>query len=347
MALGWTAVSREQAMAELITQKKYGKAIEILRAQLQAGGRDARARLQLADILVAAGRTKEAAPLYLSLADEYARDGFVAKAVAVLKKVQKVAPGQADVERRLAQLVKEKQRTSTITIAPPQVEFGMEEIGIEPHPMPIASAAPPTPAPTPTPTPSAAAPAAAKKETDFEEEFFATIQEAFSAPSEPTLDAAGRPVEPPPRVRSPLFDEFTEDELAAVIEKLNLLTFESGDIVISEGEPGDSLFVLTTGAVKAFVRNPSGRQVCVRQMTEGAFFGEISILSGKPRTATITCATPCELLELDRAALDTITATRPRVQQVLFDFYRQRHGSEAEQLVRGMAFGASGRDAAR
>jgi cAMP-dependent protein kinase regulator len=87
--------------------------------------------------------------------------------------------------------------------------------------------------------------------------------------------------------------------------------------------------------VKAFVRNSAGRQVRVREMGEGSFFGEISILSGKPRTATITCATSCDLLELDRDALDGIAATHPRVQEVLMAFYYERHGSGEEKRVRG------------
>ena len=44
---------------------------------------------------------------------------------------------------------------------------------------------------------------------------------------------------------------------------------------------------------------------------EGSFFGEISTLSGRPRSATITAAAACELLELDRVALDAISASSP------------------------------------
>jgi cAMP-dependent protein kinase regulator len=134
-------------------------------------------------------------------------------------------------------------------------------------------------------------------------------------------------VEPEPAseaIETPLFQGFSEDELLAVMRGLELLTFEPGDIIITEGDPGDSLFILTTGVVKAFLKNPEGGQRLVRTMTDGAFFGEISILSGKPRTATVTAATPCELLELDRPTLDGITKAYPRVQQVLEDFYIER-----------------------
>jgi hypothetical protein len=345
MALTWFGGSREVGLAELIAQRKYAKAIELLRAQYQEGSRDPRLRLQLADVLAAAGRGREAVPIYLSLADELARDGFAGKAIAVFKKVQKLEPNRRDIDKRLAHLVKEKQTTSMRVVLPPVggPEIGLEEIGIEPHPM-SATGSERASAPAETPfTPPTAPPPTAPQ--DFEEEFLDVLAQTLKAEAgegrTASGDAASRPAR---RVASPLFDDFTEEELLAVMGRLDLVSFDPGDIVISEGEPGNSLFVLTTGIVKAFVRNPAGRQVLVREMNEGAFFGEISILSGKPRTATITCATRCELLELDRPALDAITVQHPRVQSVLLDFYKQRQGSDAEQLVRGMTFGRAGRD---
>ncbi len=346
MALAWFGGTREVGLSELIAQKKYSKAIELLRAQFQEGGQDPRLRLQLADVLAAAGRTGEAVPIYLSLSDEFAREGFTAKAIAVLKKVQKLDPARQDVEKRLARLAKEKQTASIPLIPPPSpatgaMEIGMEEIGLEPHALNVAAAD--MSAPAPQAPPPAEAPVAAAEES-FEEEFFDTLAETLTAQATTEQSTVIRTeAAPAGRVASPLFDEFTEDELLAVMQKLDLVSFEPGDIVISEGQPGDSLFVLTTGSVKAFVKNPSGRQVLVRVLGEGSFFGEISILSGKPRTATVTCATHCELLELDRPALDEITRQHPRVQNVLLEFYKQRHGSEAEQLIRSMSFGSTER----
>jgi hypothetical protein len=346
MAMAWFGGSREVGLAEMIAQRKYAKAIELLRAQFEGGSRDPRLRMQLADVLAAAGRVREAVPLYVSLAEEFARDGFAGKAIAVFKKVQKLEPDRKDIDKRLAHLVKEKQTASMRVVLPPAggPEIGIEEIGIEPQEPHALSAAAIESAPPPSPGAStpAPAPAAAAEPHDFEEEFLEALSTltAEATAARPAGEGAGRPAK---RVASPLFDDFTEDELLAVMGRLDLVSFEPGDIIISEGEPGSSLFVLTTGVVKAFVRNPSGRQAFVREMNEGAFFGEISILSGKPRTATVTCATHSELLELNREALDAIAAIHPRVHQVLLDFYRQRHGSGEEQLVRGMTFGGSSR----
>src|SRR5512133_2430999 len=107
MALGWFGGGKEESLAELIARKKYAQAVELLRVQAQRGGRDPRLRMQLADILHAAGRRAEAVPIYLELADGFAREGYVAKAIALLKKVERIDVGRTDVKRRLEQLAAE------------------------------------------------------------------------------------------------------------------------------------------------------------------------------------------------------------------------------------------------
>ncbi len=160
--------------------------------------------------------------------------------------------------------------------------------------------------------------AVAVSEAEFGGQVIEVIQEALHTSTE-----TAEPAEPE-EVESPLFSSFSEDELTAVIGGLTLLSFEPGDIIITEGDKGDSLFTITTGVTKTFLRQPEGGQKLVRILKEGDFFGEISILSGKPRTATVTAATACELLELDRATLDGICERQPHVHKVLEDFYISR-----------------------
>jgi CRP-like cAMP-binding protein len=133
---------------------------------------------------------------------------------------------------------------------------------------------------------------------------------------------------------SPLFEGFADDELLAVLQGLRLLNFDAGDVIITEGEPGESLFILAAGAVKVFVRNPAGHNITLRGLDEGAFFGEMSTLSSRPRTATVTAAASCELLELDRATLDTIAAQHPRIRSVLEEFYIERASSPEAAAIR-------------
>ncbi|MCM2255251.1 MAG: cyclic nucleotide-binding domain-containing protein [Vicinamibacteria bacterium] len=343
MVLSWFggAAPKGVSVDDLIAKKKYGQAVELLLEQFKQGARDARLRMQLADVMVLSGKGKEAVPILQGLADEYAAEGFAAKAIAVLKKIEKIQPGRADVANKLASQVEKKKSDAPSTQsfrAPAMPEFGMEEIGMEAEPVAAPVAAAPTPAPQPRPTPAPPPavpddllaipvlepePAAASEMGDgfLEDSLLGVIQEALAAPS------SQAPAPQREFVASPLFSEFSQDELVAVIEGLELIAFDAGDIVISQGEPGNSVFILTTGMVKAFVRDQNGRNVKVREMAEGAFFGEISILTGAPRTATVTAASPCEMLVLDRPTLDRICADKPRVMEVLQEFHRQRTAS--------------------
>jgi hypothetical protein len=295
----------------LIVKKNYGKAIELLREQIIARKNDVRLRMQLADVLVLASRGKEAVPILLPIADEYARDGFAARAIAIFKKIEKIEPGRSDVEASLATLIKQSQpsapRLSRPGSADETLEIGIEELGMAS----IMSSVPPAP----------------PQARDFDADFF--------VPGESEESEKAEAPKPSPLVESALFAAFAQDELIEIIHGLQLLTFEGGDIIITEGESGGaSLFVLTSGIAKAFVRNPQGKHQFVRAFREGDFFGEISILTGKPRTATVTAGTPCELLELDRATLDGIAKTKPNVWSVLKDFYALRANSQKEQRIR-------------
>lgn len=456
MALGFGRAKSDDVVS-LIAAKKYGPAIEILRAQLKKRGASTTVRKQLADVLVLSGKTVEAVALLLPLADKFAREGFAAKAVSVLKKIQKIDPGRRDVDERLARLIEEKQREASVAlpISQPGAEIGMEEIGMEapsldigfdsaPVSMPAPPPEPATPEPAPeppqpepvdvkTPEPVVAPPpelpaldfgssasraledsspdatlplpdppppdpseegvldlgvepievepteveplemepmeeesaatdeiadydllyvpegeeaeeAAAEEEVQtalpaaaaddlmseagFADELMSLVDSVFDAPAEepaPTPAAAEPQRAGGQIVVSPLFRDFSVDEMVAVIQGLKLLTFDRGAVILREGEPGASLYTLTAGRVRAFRKDEgTGKQVQIGDLTEGAFFGEMSILTGQPRTASIVALNSCELLELDRAALDGITSTHPHVWDVLREFAEKR-----------------------
>jgi CRP-like cAMP-binding protein len=87
--------------------------------------------------------------------------------------------------------------------------------------------------------------------------------------------------------------------------------------------------------VKVFVRNPAGHNVVLCPLGEGAFFGEIATLSGRPRSATVTAASRCELLELDQPALEAILKVHPRVRDVLEEHYIARANDPDAAAIRG------------
>ena len=351
MVLEWLGGSKDADA--LIARRKYPQAVEALRQLLQKHGGDLRLRMKLADALVLAGREREAAPVLLELADALAAEGQAAKSIALLKKVQKIDPGRADVEGKLADLIKTKERRTkgwdpqgerAVGYEPPSwaastfspEQFAAPRIYSDAERIAAAKGASWVPATRPDEGAEPATPPAAGDEPitaeEVEIQILDVIQDALARPAAAAAPAPGPSgPAPPPFVDTPLFSGFSRDELVAVIKGLRLLTFEPGDIVLTEGDRGDSLYVITTGTVKTFVRDTTqGGQLLMRRLKEGDFFGEISVLSGKARSATVTAATHCEMLELDRATLDQITASYPRVRQVLEEFYLARALNTAE-----------------
>lgn len=95
--------------------------------------------------------------------------------------------------------------------------------------------------------------------------------------------------------RVPLFSGFSEDELRRVADLSRILEAPAGTVVTKIGEPGDSFFVIIDGMVG--VRTPVGAGI---QLRPGDFFGEMSLLDGEPRSATIVATTDVRLLIVDR-----------------------------------------------
>ena len=269
----------EDDVGILINKKRYAKAAKVLRQELGLRPEDVHLRQRLADVLVLDDDAHSALKILDQMVDEFAEEGFDAKAIAVLKKMQRIDPGREDIEEKLIGLIKRRDRGVWARIGAVTVE-------------------------------------AQSTEEDTAE-----------------LDKADATL---PQVQdSPLFSTFSAQELLAVIRGLNLLNFEPGEIIMSESEPGDSLFVLASGSVRVYVRSAENRNKEVRLLEQGSFFGEISLLSGNPRTATITAATPVEILELDRSTLDSIASQHSQVPRIIREFYEQRAMSPEEVRARG------------
>src|SRR5262245_27068333 len=95
--------------------------------------------------------------------------------------------------------------------------------------------------------------------------------------------------------RVPLFSGFDEPELRRVADQSRIVEVHQGTVITQIGEPGDSFFVIIDGTV--VVRTPVGPGI---ELKPGDFFGEMSLLDGEPRSATIVASTDVRLLIVDR-----------------------------------------------
>jgi CRP/FNR family transcriptional regulator, cyclic AMP receptor protein len=124
----------------------------------------------------------------------------------------------------------------------------------------------------------------------------------------------------------PLFVDLDERSLQAIAMLARTMDAPAGHVLMHEGEPGESFFVIVDGSVRV---EQAGSPV--RTMIAGGFLGEVALLEHGPRTATATCVSDCRLLSLGHFEFDRLMSTFPDIRtRVLAAMARRVRGSEHE-----------------
>jgi len=121
----------------------------------------------------------------------------------------------------------------------------------------------------------------------------------------------------------PLFSGLSEEVLGAVAERLLLRHVPAGELVFSEGAPGDSLYVIDSGQVEIVAPGKAGGAVLAR-MGADEFFGEMALLTGKPRSSAARTATHTNLWALYRPDFDDLINRYPSISLALSRVLSQR-----------------------
>jgi type IV pilus assembly protein PilB len=116
----------------------------------------------------------------------------------------------------------------------------------------------------------------------------------------------------------PLFAEVHPGHLEQIAAAMEIRPFRQGEVVVREGEPGDALFVLLSGRVAITTRSDDlGFTVEVGRLGPGEYFGEMALLTGDPRSATVTAIEPAQAAVLPRKVFDRVLAQLPQVSQTI------------------------------
>ena len=111
-----------------------------------------------------------------------------------------------------------------------------------------------------------------------------------------------------------IFAALSDEQHAEIARVARPQLYAAGEAIVREGESGSSMFVLTRGEVVVTVGAP-GHEVA--RHGPGSFFGEMSLLTGAPRTATVTAVPDCEMLEITAEAFRRVVLANPAaVEQV-------------------------------
>ena len=89
--------------------------------------------------------------------------------------------------------------------------------------------------------------------------------------------------------------------------------YPKANVVFNEGDPGDSLFVLVSGRVKVVLLGSGGQETILAMLGTPGFFGELALLDGAPRSATVVTLAKCEFLRIPRQPFLELLAARPAV----------------------------------
>lgn len=140
-----------------------------------------------------------------------------------------------------------------------------------------------------------------------------------------------------------LFQAFEPEERADLAGRLCEHRIERGTVVVRQGEPGGSMFLVAEGALDVRLCAPNGGETTVDRMVPGDLFGEISLLTGAPRTASIVAATDAVLYEMRKDDIDPLLRRRPELGAPLAALMAERQRlnlGRVQALERAMNGGA-------
>ena len=123
------------------------------------------------------------------------------------------------------------------------------------------------------------------------------------------------------------------DEIFALASGAERRTFEVGQALVQEGEPGESMFVIESGQVAVKVGGET-----VADLFAGDFLGEMSLLTGAPRNATVTAVEPVAAYEIRKGVLAPVLAESPTLVDRLAETMEKRR-IELDRAYGGGAWG--------
>lgn len=111
----------------------------------------------------------------------------------------------------------------------------------------------------------------------------------------------------------PLFDKFELEELRTMAKYMNCLELIKNEILFKEGDKGDYICFVVEGTMDVAKETDSGKKVVISSLPKGRSIGEMSIIDGCPRSATVKAATDSKLVVLTSEGFETILKEHPTV----------------------------------
>jgi len=126
----------------------------------------------------------------------------------------------------------------------------------------------------------------------------------------------------------------SEDEAKGLVEKGRLQLFGPREALVTRNEPGESMFVILDGSVEIIGRTPEGPRVVMANLRAGDCFGEMSLVTGEPRNATVRAVGDVLVVEIRKGDISPLIVARPELAERLGELLEVRQKNRSESLNR-------------
>lgn len=130
-----------------------------------------------------------------------------------------------------------------------------------------------------------------------------------------------------------IFEALPSEEIETIAQLLREHRLAESEVLCRQGDPGNALFIVTGGRIRLSTFDPSGNEKILTFFTDGQFFGEMSLLTGAPRSATATAETDSQVLVLDKSAFDQLLSAHPQIMREMLKVVSQRTLHTNQQLL--------------
>ena len=123
---------------------------------------------------------------------------------------------------------------------------------------------------------------------------------------------------------SELFSPMSSKDRKEIIKVVTLSAFKMGEVIVKEGEEGEKMYLIKDGTVRVTIKDKTGNDKLLGELSEGEFFGEVALATNRPRVATVTAKTDVKAIVFSRALLKRIMDRYPTVKEILTSVIKER-----------------------
>ena len=123
----------------------------------------------------------------------------------------------------------------------------------------------------------------------------------------------------------PFFQTLGRDGIDFIVERLKFKPFDADELICHAGDPGDKMYIVINGQVKVVITTqPGGEENVIAYLNSGDYFGEMSLLTGEPRSASVITTEASEMFILNKTDFDVIIERFPSISLSMGKIMSQR-----------------------